>query len=167
MMGLSYRREGKTQWFAEEQRRASPRVTDLYVFSALLIALQILGPLAGIAGATARLANGQEKLFAVKCAHNCQARLVSIDPRTSIHLVDSMVGLAADRRRELRERAGPAGTKTHQGLSGRVAHMACDLEITRRYNAGDGVRCAKRRYRICPVPLDGVSAFAGIGCAVR
>jgi hypothetical protein len=110
MMGLSYRREGKTQWFAEEQRRASPRVTDLYVFSALLIALQILGPLAGIGGATARLANGQEKLFAVKCAHNCQARLVSIDPRTSIHLVDSMVGLAADRPgnyvnvRDLRER---------------------------------------------------------------
>jgi len=110
MMGLSYRREGKTQWFAEEQRTASPRVIDLYVFSALLIALQTLGPLAGIAGATARSANGQEKLFAVKCGHKCQARLVSIDPRTSIHLVDSMAGLAADRPgnyvnvRDLRER---------------------------------------------------------------
>jgi hypothetical protein len=72
-------------------------VTDLYVFSALLIALQILGPLAGIAGATARLANGQEKLCTVKCAPNCQARLVSIDPRTSINLVDSMIGRTTDR----------------------------------------------------------------------
>ena len=110
IMGLSYRREGKMQWFAGEQKKASPRVTDLYVFSALLIALQILGPLAGIAGATARVANGQEKLFAVKCAPNCQARLVSIDPRISIHLVDSVAGQAADRPgnyvnvRDLRER---------------------------------------------------------------
>lgn len=110
MMGLAYRREGKAQWLAGEQKGASPRVTDLYVFSALLIAVQIFGPLAGIAGAAARLANGQQKVCAVKCAPNCQARLVSIDPRTSIHLVDSMAGLAADRPgnyvnvRDLRER---------------------------------------------------------------
>ncbi len=91
LTGLSYRRESTTQWVAGEQRRASPRVADLWIFSALLIALQILGPLAGTAGATARLANGQEKLCAVKCAPTCQARVVSIDPRTSINLVDSMV----------------------------------------------------------------------------
>lgn len=76
----------------------------------MLIALQILGPLAGIAGATARLTSGQEKSCAVKCAHDCQARLVSIDPRTSIHLVDSVAGLTARRPgnyvnvRDLRER---------------------------------------------------------------
>ncbi|MFI5339630.1 MAG: hypothetical protein ACHQ7N_07320 [Candidatus Methylomirabilales bacterium] len=110
MMGLSYRREGATQWVAGEQRRASPRVTDLWIFSVLLIALQILGPLAGTAGATSRLANGQEKLCAVKCAPTCQARLVSIDPRTSINLVDSMVDRTTDRPgnyvnvRDLRER---------------------------------------------------------------
>ena len=110
MLGLSYRREGKTQWSAGEQSGASPQVTDLWVFSALLVALQILGPLAAIAGATARLADGQERLCAVKCAPNAQARLVFIDPRTSIHLVDSMAGLTADRPgnyvnvRELRER---------------------------------------------------------------
>ena len=85
-------------------------MADLWVFSALLIALQILGPLAAIAGATARLANGQEKLCAVKCAPSAETRLVFIDPRTSIHLVDSITGPAADRPgnyvnvRELRER---------------------------------------------------------------
>ncbi|HWU40616.1 MAG TPA: hypothetical protein VN203_23465, partial [Candidatus Acidoferrum sp.] len=110
IMGLSYRREGKLQWLAGGQRRAVVRATDLYVFSALLIALQLLGPLARITGATTKLADGQEKLCAAKCADNCQTRLVSIDPRISIHLVDFMAGLTAEgpgnylNVRDLRER---------------------------------------------------------------
>ena len=109
MMGMSYRRKGRTQGCAGDER-ASSRVTDLCVFSALLILLQILEPVAGIVGSMARFANGREKLCAVTCAHNYKASLVTIDPRTSIHLVDSMAGLTADRPgnyvnvRELRER---------------------------------------------------------------
>ena len=110
MTGLAYRLEGRTQSFEGEPEGTSSRATDLYAVSLLLIALQVLGPLAGVAGARARLTNGKERLCAAKCTAGGQARLVSVDTRTSIHLVDPMADLTADRSgnyvnvRDLRER---------------------------------------------------------------
>ena len=110
MMGLYYRREGKRQWSAETQYGEALQATDLWAFSALLVALQILGPAAAIAGVMVRPVNGQLKSCAVQCAPNAETRLVFIDPRTSIQLVDSVADPTADRLgnhvnvRDLRER---------------------------------------------------------------
>jgi len=88
VMGMCYGREGKAKWSAGDHGGASFRLTDVVAFSGILIALLIAGPLTGLAGGAARWPEGQEPSCAAGCK-NRQIRLVLLDPRNAIHLVDS------------------------------------------------------------------------------
>lgn len=88
VMGMCYDREGKATWPAGDHGGASSRLTDVVVLSGILIALLIAGPLTGLAGGAFKWPEGQEPSCAVGCK-NRQVRLVELDPRNAIHLVES------------------------------------------------------------------------------
>ena len=89
MMGLTYRRRGSWEEGHETKHGRSRRPVGLLAWSALLVALQILGPLALMAGPLRRPTSDR----AVSCAGDCEAprRVVRVylDPRLTVHLVDS------------------------------------------------------------------------------
>jgi len=89
MMGLMYGRTGKLVWEQEERQNRAPRSTGLLTFCAILLGLQILGPLSVKAGWGGR-STGEP---AASCTMNCEApgRVVHLylDPRATVHLVNS------------------------------------------------------------------------------
>jgi len=87
--GLTYGRTGKLVWEQGERQNRAPRSTGLLTFCAILLGLQILGPLSVKAGWAGR--STEEP--AASCTVNCEApgRVVRlyIDPRATVHLVNS------------------------------------------------------------------------------
>ena len=113
MMGLTYQRRGSWEEGHETKHGRSLRPVGLLAWSALLVALQILGPLAVMAGGLRRPTSDR----AASCAGGCEAprRVVRVylDPRLTVHLVDSPED----------GRAIPAGhTLNRRDLRGRI-HM--------------------------------------------
>jgi|GEM_PF-1512800 len=92
VMGLFCRRPDKLGWGTGEAGGAPSPSAGLWSVSAILLALQVLGPMMGIAAGLARSAPGQEPRCPAGCRDTRQSRLVHLDGRNAIHLVDSSVG---------------------------------------------------------------------------
>jgi hypothetical protein len=97
VMGLSYRRQGELRWGTGDAGGRSYRSTAVWSFSAILLALQPVGPLIGMAGGLARSVPGPVQPCAAGCRDAGQMRLVSLDPRSAIHLGDSHQGVETHR----------------------------------------------------------------------
>jgi hypothetical protein len=75
----------------------APRpVLDLLVFSAILLGMQVLGPLSVVLNGTAQQFRGPVGSCPVGCERPGQARLLYLDPRNAIHLVGSPEGPGPD-----------------------------------------------------------------------
>jgi hypothetical protein len=100
-LGLRLRHGEKGTWDQEGMKSPGLASTDLAVFTAILLGLQILGPLTLIAGGPPRWKMDP----AISCGPNCRdtarAGLVYLDPRIAVRLTESA---------EEASTAGPANT---------------------------------------------------------
>lgn len=87
--GLAFRRAGWRKEESEGGSSRSPRPLGLLAFSLLLVALQILGPVAVMAGRSPRWMNGGAPPCAAGCQTPGRIALVYLDPRLSVHMVGS------------------------------------------------------------------------------